>query len=179
MNHIESQLRLPKSDNVKFELEKDLEKLKKMFGELRASNQDRFAFFAEMLGGLDLDVVTEIDPEDKKIYPIWISNLEKGDSLYIKQNLLASATSEDSGLLTIKDFTGLFVVSKDDREEFEVLGDGKIPIKFWDGQHCFDQFSVTKYFSYLESFSKGKLPTFGCTLLYSPRIGSTQTTFDK
>ncbi|KAJ3328163.1 biotin holocarboxylase synthetase, partial [Kappamyces sp. JEL0680] len=84
----------------------------------------------------------------------------------------------DGHIVSIQDFTGIFVVSESEAA-FDVVGDGEQPVRFCDSSKCFDDFSIAKYQTYLGRFSTGQHQSFGAVLLYSPRVGSTQTTLEK
>ncbi|KAJ3306136.1 biotin holocarboxylase synthetase [Kappamyces sp. JEL0829] len=159
------------------QLSKDLEKLQAMLKSLRQDDVLRLELFTELLSSLGLEVSREITSEDTTTYPIWISTLAASDAQYIKDHLLRAATSQDGHIVSIQDFTGIFVVSESEAA-FDVVGDGEQPVRFCDSSKCFDDFSIAKYQTYLGRFSTGQHQSFGAVLLYSPRVGSTQTTLE-
>lgn len=150
---------------------------------LVASDEKRLDLLTSILESLGLEVNRQVSPDDPTMYPIWFTCLDSNDTLYIKDRLISNATSSlPDGTFTIADFTGIFVISpsesSDEYEAFEVLGDGKLPIRFCDALKRFPEFSISKYQSYLKSLCTSK-PCFGSILMYAQRIGSTHTTIEK
>lgn len=156
----------------------DLQKLKDIYPLVQDSDENRHKLLTTILQELGLTVNKTVEAEDKTVYPIWFSSIDGNDTLYIKDQLLKCATRESAdNLPTIKDFTGIFVIPPQN-EEFEVYSDEKIPIRFCDSLKIFPEFSIRKYQTYLQQCSKTP-PQFGSILMYSQRIGSTHTTFEK
>lgn len=153
--------------------------LESMLPLLFETDSKRLEFLTRIFESLGLQVNKQVSPDDPTLYPIWITSLDSNDSLFIKNRLVSNATSQDEELVTLEDFTGIFILSTENAE-FEVIGDGKLPIKFCDSLKTFPEFSIAKFQKYLCSFRYPSIkPVFGSNLLYAQRIGSTQTTIEK